>query len=41
MEIKRTSGEKKLHQWFFNISKFSDELLEDLESLNHGQKKLS
>jgi len=31
---------KKLYQWFFNISKFSDELLEDLESLNHWPEKV-
>ena len=31
---------KKLHQWFFNISKFSDELLKDLENLNGWPEKV-
>ena len=31
---------KKLHQWFFNISKFSDELLEDLETLKEWPEKV-
>jgi len=31
---------KKLHQWFFNISKFSNELLEDLESLKEWPEKV-
>ena len=31
---------KKLNQWFFNISKFSNELLESLESLNSWPKKV-
>ena len=31
---------KKLSQWFFNITKFSDELLNDLEKLKVGLKKL-
>ena len=31
---------KKLHQWFFNISKFSDELLEDLENLKEWPEKV-
>ena len=30
---------KKLNQWFFNISKFSDELLEGLETLMNGPIK--
>ena len=30
---------KKLSQWFFNISKFSQELLDGLEKLIHGQIK--
>ena len=29
-----TVERKKLNQWFFNITKFSNELLEDLEDLN-------
>ena len=31
---------KKLHQWFFNISKFSDELLEDLKTLKDWPEKV-
>jgi len=31
---------KKLNQWFFKISKFSDELLNDLESLNEWPQKV-
>ncbi len=31
---------KKLSQWFFNISKFSDELLEDLETLKEWPEKV-
>ena len=31
---------KKLHQWFFNISKFSDELLKDLELLREWPEKV-
>ena len=31
---------KKLNQWFFNISKFSDELLEGLDGLNEWPKKV-
>ena len=31
---------KKLHQWFFNISKFSDELLKDLETLKEWPEKV-
>ncbi len=31
---------KKLYQWFFNISKFSDELLEDLEILKEWPEKV-
>ena len=31
---------KKLNQWFFNISKFSDELLEGLESLKEWPNKV-
>ena len=31
---------KKLYQWFFNISKFSDELLEDLELLKEWPEKV-
>ena len=31
---------KKLSQWFFNISKFSNELLEDLDTLNEWPEKV-
>ena len=31
---------KKLSQWFFNISKFSNELLEDLKTLNEWPDKV-
>ena len=31
---------KKLNQWFFNISKFSNELLDGLDSLNNWPKKV-
>ncbi len=31
---------KKLNQWFFNISKFSNELLESLETLDEWPKKV-
>ena len=31
---------KKLNQWFFNISKFSEELLQGLESLNNWPNKV-
>ena len=31
---------KKLNQWFFNISKFSEELLQDLEGLNNWPNKV-
>jgi len=31
---------KKLSQWFFNITKFSDQLLKDLESLNGWPEKV-
>ncbi len=31
---------KKLYQWFFNISKFSNELLEDLETLKEWPEKV-
>ena len=31
---------KKLYQWFFNISKFSEELLEDLKSLEYWPEKV-
>ena len=32
--------EKKLSQWFFNISKFSNELLEDLDELSEWPEKV-
>ena len=31
---------KKLNQWFFNISKFSEELQEDLKDLDHWPEKV-
>ena len=31
---------KKLSQWFFNISKFSNELLEDLDELSEWPEKV-
>jgi leucyl-tRNA synthetase len=31
---------KKLNQWFFNISKFSEELLQGLEALDHWPNKV-
>ena len=31
---------KELNQWFFNINKFSQELLNDLESLNKWPNKV-
>ena len=31
---------KKLNQWFFNISKFSEELLKGLDELNHWPNKV-
>ncbi len=31
---------KKLYQWFFNISKFADELLKDLETLKEWPEKV-
>ena len=33
--------EKNLSQWFFNITKFSNELLNDLDILKDGLKKLN
>ena len=35
-----TVERKKLNQWFFNISKFSDELLNDLEKLSNWPEKV-
>ena len=35
-----TVQRKKLNQWFFRISKFSNELLEDLEKLNEWPNKV-
>ena len=35
-----TVERKKLNQWFFNISKFSDDLLESLKSLDNWPKKV-
>ena len=36
-----TVERKKLNQWFFKISKFSNELLNDLEKLPHWPEKLN
>ena len=35
-----TVERKKLNQWFFNISKFSDDLLSDLDELNEWPNKV-
>ena len=35
-----TVERKKLNQWFFNINKFSDDLLNDLESLENWPSKV-
>ena len=35
-----TVERKKLNQWFFNIKKFSEELLENLNSLDEWSKKV-
>ena len=35
-----TVERKKLNQWFFNISKFSDDLLESLKSLDNWPNKV-
>ena len=35
-----TVERKKLNQWFFNISKFSEELLQGLEGLNNWPNKV-
>ena len=32
---------KKLYQWFFNITKFSDDLLDDLKSLKKWPEKVN
>ena len=40
MEIKCISREKKLSQWFLNISKFSEDLLNDLEKLDGWPEKV-
>ena len=31
---------KKLNQWFFNITKFSENLLQNLDNLNNWPKKV-
>jgi leucyl-tRNA synthetase len=40
MEIGATIERKKLNQWFFNISKFSDQLLEGLKNLDKWPNKV-
>ena len=40
MEIGAVVQRKKLNQWFFNISKFSDVLLEELDNLNKWPNKV-
>ena len=40
MEIRQNVERKKLNQWFFNINKFSEELLENLNSLNEWPNKV-
>ena len=35
-----TVERKKLNQWFFNISKFSQELLDGLDNLKHWPNKV-
>ena len=34
------SSRRKLNQWFFNISKFSDQLLDGLEKLDSWPNKV-
>ena len=34
-------SKEKLNQWFFNISKFSDQLLNGLNELNEWPKKVT
>ena len=40
MEIWSTVERKKLNQWFFNISKFANELLENLDGLEKWPNKV-
>ena len=40
MEIKCHCRKKKLSQWFFNITKFSDQLLDDLKLLDGWPEKV-
>ena len=40
MEIGSKVERKKLNQWFFNITKFSEELLENLENLDEWPNKV-
>ena len=40
MEIRCGCRKKKLNQWFFNISKFSEELLEGLDNLDKWPNKV-
>ena len=40
MAIWSKSRKKKLNQWFFNITKFSEQLLNNLEDLNSWPNKV-
>ena len=40
MEIWSNCRKKKLNQWFFNITKFSEDLLEGLEKLDEWPNKV-
>ena len=40
MEIKCHCRKEKLSQWFFNITKFSDQLLDDLILLDGWPEKV-
>ena len=40
MAIKAVVERKKLSQWFFNITKLSEELLKDLENLKGWPEKV-
>ena len=40
MEIRRRCRKKKLNQWFFNITKFSEDLLSSLDNLKSWPNKV-
>ena len=40
LEIWCNCRKKKLNQWFFNISKFSQDLLDGIETLNDWPSKV-